>query len=146
MANVPTAETVKEFTAASLELPWLDEIRLCKGQVHSVTIIPSDDVSTEAKLMMTFEDGSGIPRRVLTLMQATAAELGCEQPIMAVVHGGGACYTFLLADNRSVSIPTDEISAETYLRILFLLKEISLMAQALFVVSAGEAQGEKMGN
>ena len=136
MAKVFSAETVKEFTAAAMELPWLDEVRLCKGQVHSVTIIPSDDVSTEAKLMTTFEDESAIPRRVLALMQAMATELGCEQPITAVVHGGGACYTFLLADNRSVSIPTDKMSAETYLRVLFLLKEISLMAQALFVVSA----------
>jgi hypothetical protein len=136
MAKVLTAETVQEFTAACIELPWLDEVRLCKGQVHSVTIIPSDDVSTEAKLMMTFEDESGIPRRVLALLQAMAAELGCGQPITAIVHGGGACYTFLLADNRSVSIPTDEMSAETYLRVLFLLKEISVMAQALFVVRA----------
>lgn len=136
MAKVLPAETVQEFTAACMELPWLDEVRLCKGQVHSVTIIPSDDVSTEAKLMMTFEDGSGIPRRVLALLQALAAELGCEQPITAVVHGGEACYTFLLADNRSISIPTEEMSAETYLRVLFLLKEISIMAQALFVVSA----------
>ena len=109
---------------------------MCQGQVQSVTIIPSDDVSTEAKLMITLEDKSDIPRRVLALMQTMAAELGCEQPITAVVHGGGACYTFLLADNRSVSIPTDEMSAETYLRVLFLLKEVSLMAQALFVVSA----------
>ena len=136
MTTVLSAETVKEFTAACMELPWLDEVRLCQGQVHSVTIIPSDEVSTEAKLMMTFEDESDIPRRVLALMQAMAVELGCEQPITAVVHGGGACYTFLLADNRSVSIPTDEMSAETYLRVLFLLKEISVMAQVLFVAGA----------
>ena len=93
MATVLTAETVKEFTAAAMELPWLDEVRLCKGQVHSVTIIPSDDVSTEAKLMMTFEDESDIPRRVLALLQAMAAELGCEQPITAIVHGGGRHVT-----------------------------------------------------
>jgi len=42
----------------------------------------------------------------------------------------------LQADGRSLSIPTDEMSVETYLRVLFLLKEISITAQALFVASA----------
>jgi hypothetical protein len=129
-----TAETIEELIAAYMDLPWLDEVRLHKGHVHSVTIIPSDDVSTEEKLMMTFAGDSTMPHRVPVLMQEIAAALGCAQPITAIVHGGGARYTFLHADSCAVSIPTDDMSVETYLRVLFLLKEISLTAQALFVV------------
>jgi len=33
------------LTAAYMELPWLDEIRLSQGHGYAVTIIPSDDVS-----------------------------------------------------------------------------------------------------
>jgi hypothetical protein len=69
-------------------------------------------------------------------MQAIATALGFEHPITAIIHGGGACYTFHQADGRALSIPTDEMSAETYLRLLFLLKEISLMAQAQYIVNA----------
>ena len=136
MAKALTTETIAELTTACMELPWLDEIRLSQGRVHSVTIIPSDDVSTEEKLLMTFEGESTVSRRVWVLMQEIAAELGCEQPITAIVHGNGARYTLLQADNRSLSIPTNDMSAETYFRVLFLLKEISLTAQARFVVSA----------
>jgi hypothetical protein len=50
MAKELTAETLGELTAACMELPWLDEVRLGEDQVYSVTIIPSDDVSTEEKL------------------------------------------------------------------------------------------------
>ena len=138
MVKELTAETLEELTAACMELPWLDEVRLSEGHVHSVTIIPSDDVSTEEKLMMTFEGESTMPRRVLALMQDIAAELGCEQPITAIVHTGGARYTLLQADSRASSIPTDEMSAETYLRVLFLLKEISLMVQTLFVIGVSK--------
>ena len=136
MAKTLTTETIAELTTACMELPWLDEIRLSQGRVHSVTIIPSDDVSTEEKLLMTFEGESTVPRRIWVLMQEIAAELGCEQPMTAIVHGDGARYTFLQADNRSLSIPNNDMSAETYFRVLFLLKEISLTAQARFVVRA----------
>lgn len=131
-----TAETIEALTAACMELPWLDEIRMHMEQVHAVTIIPSDDVSTEEKLMLTFAGETNLLQRVSVLMQAIATELGFEQPITAIVHGGGACYTFHQADGRSLSIPTDDMSAETYMRILFLLKEISLIAQAQFIVNA----------
>ena len=134
MAKELTAETLEELTVTCMELPWLDEVRLSEGQVHSVTIIPSDDVSTEEKLMMTFEDESTMPRRILALIQDIAAELGCEQPPVAIVHTGGARYTLLQADGRALSIPTAEMSAETYLRVLFFLKEISLLVQTLFVI------------
>ena len=70
------------------------------------------------------------------LMQEIAVTLGCEQPITAIVHEGGARYTFLLADRHALSIPTDDMSVDTYLRLLFLLKEISVTAQAVFAVSA----------
>jgi hypothetical protein len=136
MATELTIETIDELTAACLELPWLDEVRLSNGTVTSVTIIPSDDVSTEEKLMVTFEADSPMSHRVPMLVQEIAAELGCEQPITAIVHGGGSHYTFLQADGRSLSIPADDLSPETFLRVLFLLKEISLTAQALLVVSA----------
>jgi len=53
-----TAATLEEITATYMELPWLDEIRLSKGHGYSVTIIPSDDVSMDEKLMMTFVDAS----------------------------------------------------------------------------------------
>ncbi len=136
MAHELTTETLAELTAASMELPWLDEVRLSQDHVHTVTIIPSDEVSTEEKLMVTFAGESTMPRRIRALLQAIAAELGCEHPITAIVHGGDARYTLLQADHRALSIPTDEISAATYLRVLFLLKEISLTAQTLFVVRA----------
>ena len=129
-----TAETLEELTAAYMDLPWLDEIRLSKGQVYAVTIIPSDDVSMDEKLL-TFVDASTKAHRVPALLQEMAATLGCKQPIMAIVHAGGARYTFLQADGRSLSIPTHEMSVETYLRVLFLLKEISVTAQTLFVAS-----------
>jgi hypothetical protein len=101
-----------------------------------VTILPSDDVSTEEKLMLTLAGETSLTQRVSVLMQAIATELGFEQPITAIVHGGGACYTFHQADGHSLSIPTDDISAETYLQVLFLLKEIGLIAQAQFIVNA----------
>ena len=69
-------------------------------------------------------------------MQEIATALGCEQPITAIVHSGGARYTFLQADHHALSIPTDDMTVETYLRLLFLLKDLSVTAQALFVVSA----------
>jgi hypothetical protein len=50
-------------------------------------------------------------------------------------------YTFLQADGLSLSIPTHEMSVETYLRVLFLLKEISVTAQTLFVPAPGKASG-----
>jgi hypothetical protein len=56
--------------------------------VHAVTIIPPDDVSTEEKLMLTFVGETTLPQRVSVLMQAIATELGFEQPITAIVHGG----------------------------------------------------------
>jgi hypothetical protein len=56
-AKTLTAETLEELAAAYMELPWLGEIRLSKGQVCSVTIIPSDDVSMDEKLL-TFVDAS----------------------------------------------------------------------------------------
>lgn len=123
------------MTAAYMELPWLDEVRLSEGWVQSVTIIPSDDVSPAEKLMITCADDNSLPQRVLTLLQEIAAVLGCAQPIIAIVHGGGARYTVLQADNHALSIPTEVMSGETYLRVLFLLKEISVTAQARFVVS-----------
>ena len=131
-----SAATIKVLTAACMELPWLDEIRMHMEHVHAVTIIPSDDVSTEEKLMLTFAGETTLPQRVSVLMQDIATELGFAQPITAIVHGGGACYTFHQADGRALSIPTADMSAETYLRVLFLLKEISLMAQAQFIVNA----------
>src|SRR5262249_27179481 len=135
MAKALTAETLEELTAAYMALPWLDEIRLSQGRVHSVTIIPSDDVSTEEKLMMTFEGESTRSHRIPALLQEIVMALGCHQPITAIVHAGGARYTFLQADGLSLSIPTEEMSVETYLRVLFLLKEISVTAQTLFVAS-----------
>ena len=141
MAKVLTAETLAELTAAYMELPWLDEIRLSQGQVHSVTIIPSDDVSTEEKLLMTFAGVSIMPHRVPALLQEIAVALGCEQPITAIVHAGGARYTLLQADDRALSIPTKAMSVATYLRVLFLLKEISVTMQTRFVVSASKAPG-----
>ena len=135
MAKTLPAETLEELTAAYMALPWLDEIRLSQGQVYAVTIIPSDDVSMDEKLMMTFMDASTKSHWVPALLQEVAATLGCEQPITAIVHAGGACYTFLQADGRSLSIPTNEMSVETYLRVLFLLKEISVTAQTVFVAS-----------
>ena len=131
-----SAATIEVLTAACMELPWLDEIRMHMEHVHAVTIIPSDDVSTEEKLMLTFAGETTLPQRVAVLMQDIATELGFAQPITAIVHGGGACYTLHQADGRALSIPTAEMSAETYLRVLFLLKEISLMAQAQFIVNA----------
>jgi hypothetical protein len=112
MAKELTAETLEELTAACMELPWLDEVRLSEGQGHSVTIVPSDDVSTEEKLIMTFEDKSIMPRRILALIQDIAVELGCEQPPISIVHAGGARYTLLQTDGRALSIPTAEMSAE----------------------------------
>jgi hypothetical protein len=134
-----TAETLAELTAASMELPWLDEIRLSQGQVQSVTIIPSDDVSTEEKLMLTFASASRMPQRIPALLQAIAVALGCEQPITAIVHAGGARYTVLQADGRALAIPTKAMSVATYLRVLFLLKDISVTIQALFAVSTSNA-------
>ena len=134
MAKTLTAETLEELAAAYMELPWLDEIRLSQGQVYSVTVIPSDDVSMDEKLL-TFVDASTRAHRIPALLQEIAATLGCEQPITAIVHAGGARYTLLQADGRSQSIPTNAMSVETYLRVLFLLKEISVTAQTLFVVS-----------
>ncbi|MDH3603738.1 MAG: hypothetical protein OEU26_29360 [Candidatus Tectomicrobia bacterium] len=131
-----TAETMEALTAACMELPWLDEIRMNVDHVHAVTIIPSDDVSTEEKLTLTFAGETALPQRISGLMQTITTELGFEQPITAIVHGGGAGYTFHQANGCSLSIPTDDISAKTYLRVLFLLKEISLMAQAQFIVNA----------
>jgi hypothetical protein len=131
-----TAETIEALTAACMELPWLDEIRMNMEHGHTVTILPSDDVSTEEKLMLTLAGETSLTQRVSVLMQAIATELGFEQPITAIVHGGGACYTFHQADGHSLSIPTDDISAETYLQVLFLLKEIGLIAQAQFIVNA----------
>ena len=93
MAKALTAETLEKLTAAYMELPWLDEIRLSKGQVYSVTIIPSDDVSMDEKLMMAFVDASTKSHRIPALLQEIAATLGCEQPITAIVHAGGAHYT-----------------------------------------------------
>ena len=139
MATMLTAETLAELTAASMELPWLDEIRLSQGQVQSVTIIPSDDVSTEEKLMMTFASASRMPQRLPALLQAIAVALGCEQPITAIVHAGGARYTVLQADGRALAIPTKAMSVATYLRVLFLLKDISVTIQALFAVSPSKA-------
>ena len=77
-----------------MELPWLDEIRMHMEHVHAVTIIPSDAVSTAEKLMLTFAGETTLPQRVSVLMQDIATELGFAQPITAIVHGGGACYTF----------------------------------------------------
>jgi len=134
MAKTLTAGTLEELTEAYMDLPWLDEIRLSQGQVYAVTIIPSDDVSMDEKLM-TFVDVSPKAHRFPALLQEIAATLGCEQPITATVHAGGARYTFLQADGRSLSIPTHEMSVETYLRVLFLLKELSVTAQILFVAS-----------
>ena len=134
MAKTLTAETLEELAAAYMELPWLDEIRLSQGQVYSVTVIPSDDVSMDEKLL-TFVDASTRAHRIPALLQEIAATLGCEQPITAIVHAGGARYTLLQADGCSQSIPTNAMSVETYLRVLFLLKEISVTAQTLFVVS-----------
>jgi hypothetical protein len=57
IAKTLTAETLEELAAAYMELPWLDEIRLSQGQVYSVTVIPSDDVSMDEKLL-TFVDAS----------------------------------------------------------------------------------------
>lgn len=139
MATMLTAETLAELTAASMELPWLDEIRLSQGQVQSVTIIPSDDVSTEEKLMLTFASASRMPQRIPALLQAIAVALGCEQPITAIVHAGGARYTVLQADGRALAIPTKAMSVATYLRVLFLLKDISVTIQALFAVSTSNA-------
>ncbi|ETX04273.1 MAG: hypothetical protein ETSY2_29780 [Candidatus Entotheonella gemina] len=136
MDKALTAETIEVLMAACMELPWLDEIRMNMKHVHAVTIIPSDDVSTEEKLMLTFSDETGVPQRISVLMQDITTELGFEQSTTAIVHKGGACYTFHQANGRSLSIPTDDISAETYVRVLFLLKEISLMAQAQFIVNA----------
>jgi len=141
MAKVLTAETLAELTAAYTELPWLDEIRLSQGQLHSVTIIPSDDVSTEEKLLMTFAGASLMPHRVPGLLQEIAVALGCEQPITAIVHAGGARYTVLQADGRTLAIPTKTMSVAAYLRVLFLLKDISVTMQTLFVVSASQAPG-----
>lgn len=134
MVKTLTAETLEELTAAYMDLPWLDEIRLSQGHGYAVTIIPSDDVSMDEKLL-TFVDTSTKAHRVPALLQEMAATLGCEQPITAIVHAGGARYIFLQADGRSQSIPTHEMSVETYLRVLFLLKEISVTAQTLFVAS-----------
>lgn len=130
-----SAETVEGLAAACMELPWIDEIRMHRGHVRAVTIIPPDDVSTEEKLMLTFAGETTLPQRVSVLMQAIATALGLEHPITAIVHGGGAGYTFQQADGRSLSMPTEDMSAETYLRVLFLLKEIGLMAQAQFIVN-----------
>ena len=55
MAKTLTEETLEELAAAYMELPWLDEIRLGQGQGYSVTVIPSDDVSMDEKLL-TFVD------------------------------------------------------------------------------------------
>ncbi|MDH3603848.1 MAG: hypothetical protein OEU26_29920 [Candidatus Tectomicrobia bacterium] len=44
-----SAETIEALTAACMELPWLDEIRMNMEHVHAVTIILSDDVSTQGK-------------------------------------------------------------------------------------------------
>ena len=134
MAKTLTAGTLEELTEAYMDLPWLDEIRLSQGHGYAVTIIPSDDVSMDEKLL-TFVDASTQAHRVPALLQEIAATLGCEQPITATVHAGGARYTFLQADGRSLSIPTHEMSVETYLRVLFLLKELSVTAQILFVAS-----------
>jgi len=134
MAKTLTAETLEELTAAYMELPWLDEIRLSQGQVYSVAIIPSDDVSMDEKLL-TLVDASTKAHRVPALLQEIAATLGCEQPITAIVHAGGARYTLLQADGRSLSIPTHEMSVETYFRVLFLLKESSVTVQTLFIAS-----------
>jgi len=82
MAKTLTAETLEELTAAYMELPWLDEIRLSQGQVYSVAIIPSDDVSMDEKLL-TLVDASTKAHRVPALLQEIAATLGCEQPITA---------------------------------------------------------------
>ena len=134
MAKTLTAETLEELPAAYMELPWLDEIRLSQGQVYSVAIIPSDDVSMDEKLL-TLVDASTKAHRVPALLQEIAATLGCEQPITAIVHAGGARYTLLQADGRSLSIPTHEMSVETYFRVLFLLKESSVTVQTLFIAS-----------
>ena len=134
MAKTLTAETLEELTAAYVELPWLDGIRLSQGQVYSVAIIPSDDVSMDEKLL-TLVDASTKAHRVPALLQEIAATLGCEQPITAIVHAGGARYTLLQADGRSLSIPTHEMSVETYFRVLFLLKESSVTVQTLFIAS-----------
>jgi hypothetical protein len=131
-----SAATIEGLAAACMELPWIDEIRMHKGHVQAVTIIPPDEVSTEEKLLLTFAGETTLPQRVSVLMQAIATALDCAQPITAIVHGGGACYTFQQADGRSLSIPTEDMSAETYLRVLFLLKEISVIAQAQFIVNA----------
>jgi hypothetical protein len=139
MATMLTAETLAELTAASMELPWLDELRLSQGQVQSVTIIPSEDVSTEEKLMMTFASTSRMPQRIPALLHAIAVALGCEQPITAIVHAGGARYTVLQADGRALAIPTKAMPVATYLRVLFLLKDISVTIQALFAVSTSKA-------
>lgn len=86
--------------------------------------------------MLTFEGESPLLHRVPALVHEIAATLGCVQPLTAIVHGGGARYTFLQADSWSLTIPAADMSVATYLRVLFLLKEISVTAQAFFVVNA----------
>jgi hypothetical protein len=136
MTNELLAETIDELVAACLELPWLDEARLERGQATTVTIIPSDDVAAEEKLLVTIEAASPLSHRLPTLVREIEVELGAEQPITAIVHGGGAQYTFLQADDRTLSIPADGLSATSFLRVLFLLKEISVTAHALLLVNA----------
>ena len=94
MDKEPSAATIEALTAACMELPWLDEIRMHMGHVHAVTIIPPDDVSTEEKLMLTFVGETTLPQRVSVLMQAIATALGFAQPITAIVHGGGRVTPF----------------------------------------------------
>ena len=136
MSEQVSSTTIESIAAACLELPWLDEVRLAETTVPGVTIIPSDEVSEEEKIFVSFEGDRGSRDRVLALLQQTANLLSLSPAISAVVHQGGIDYSLIQENGQRTHISAETLSPEVFLRVLFLFKEIALTAQVALTARA----------
>ncbi len=105
---------------------------LCVDQRSSafvVTFVPSEDLSSEPKLTVTIPSNSVEGRQIQKWLDEFCRVLSVSAPVERVVHGGGADFTLIFADDASRSLSDPSLDSSLSRRICDGLRYISQAAE-----------------
>lgn len=88
---------------------------------------------------MTVKKASRDGRRISARLVQMAALLGLGYPVTRIVHGGGANFTFYLADSSVVKLGEKQMTPIATLDLYHCLQDIGQAAEIAFRVQATAA-------
>jgi hypothetical protein len=100
------------------------------GAFYSVGIVTSDNVSRAQSEALRIAAKSKLGRTIQSALKRMQATLRASSPVSAIVHGGGAHFSFRLENSRSIALSSTAVPAPGVVAILGELRALGEAAQS----------------